>query len=524
MHLLQELSRAFLYTKDYLTTCIFIDTNDSPPMKSLLILVFGCITLQGGAQNDSLALVAFYQAMNGPNWTTPWDLHQPMSAWYGVDLLDKRVYGISLISNNLKGELPNAILDLTEMRNFQVGNDSISGTIPDSIQRMKNLQFFYCTKTQLSGSIPAAFGDLESITNLYLSFNELTGELPPSLANWKNLLDFDVSNNQLTGSIPDGFGENSTLRTFNISANHFNGAIPEDLKDAKNLEELILFRNELTDFPPDLMANMNKLRRAQWSENDFSGALPVLPANIESFSCVDNHFSGAIPPSTKDLTHLTTLDIRENDFSEIPDFHGHPSLVFLDIGGNAFTFEDVLPNIGTAEFYTYSDMKTVGQDTVIDVPYGSDFIHRFSIDTSIANKTFHFYKGQVNWMSNSTGLLEFPDFSVLDTGTYQVEITHPDAPDLILRSYHLRLTTEVTTARPHSDTTSPVIIYPNPVQNVLHLQGTDATEKIIITNMLGQLVVRPAPAPKEGIAVSNLSPGVYFLHLQDRPAIRFIKL
>lgn len=492
-------------------------------MKSFLALVFCCVSLQGTAQNDSLALVAFYLDMDGEHWTTTWDLHQPLSTWYGLDMANNRVYGISLLNNNLKGELSDAILELTEMRNFQVGNDSIYGTIPDSIQLMKQLQFFYCTNTQLSGSIPASFGDLDNITGIYLGRNQLSETLPASLANWKNLLDFDVSNNQLNGTIPAGMGENSLLRTFNISANHFTGTIPEDFKDAKNLEELIVFRNELTDFPVDLMAQMNKLRRAQISENEFSGPFPILPASIESFSCVDNHFSGAIPASVKDLTHLNLLDIRDNYFNEIPDFHGHPTLQSLDIGGNEFTFEDVLPNIGAVEFYTYADMKPVGKDTTIEVTNGADFSYVFSIDTTISNKTFHFYRDQINWMSNSTGVLEFPDFSILDTGTYYVEITHPDAPDLTLMSHSLRLTTQFTTGRKAVTSNDIPIIYPNPVSDALHLTGVTTKQQYEIRDIWGRRVITPGRWNGDGLSLDHLPAGWYYLYLPGKATIPFIK-
>ncbi len=34
-------------------------------------------------ENDSLALVALYNATDGANWTNTWNLNDPMSTWYG---------------------------------------------------------------------------------------------------------------------------------------------------------------------------------------------------------------------------------------------------------------------------------------------------------------------------------------------------------------------------------------------------------------------------------------------------------
>ncbi len=413
-------------------------------MNYRILLLFLCLPLYSFTQNDSLALVQFYQDMEGEDWTNQWDFSKPIKSWYGLDVTaGNRVYGISLNDNNLKGSLSESILQLTEMRNFAISEDSIWGTIPDSIHLLKKLQYFYCAHTQVSGSIPSKMGELPDVTNIYLISNQLTDTLPSSLANLDQLFDFDVRGNQLKGVIPAGMGNNPMLRSFRISNNDFEGAVPIDLKNATELKHLDLFGNRLEDFPVDLMVNMTKLELANLGNNQFSGPFPNLPDSIESFGCADNRFTGEIPNSVKDLINLSSLDIRRNCFTGIPDFTGHPSLQFLDVGGNQLTFTDVLPNIGLTQYYTYNDMKPVGKDTTVYVPFGSDYEHRFAIDTSINNKTFLFFKDGISGMTNANGILEFSSFSASDTGTYHVEITHPDAPDLTLTSYKLRLRTNI---------------------------------------------------------------------------------
>ena len=57
-----------------------------------------------GIQTDSLALLALYNTTDGLNWENPWDLSQPISAWYGVQTNSaNRVSGLNLSANNLNG-------------------------------------------------------------------------------------------------------------------------------------------------------------------------------------------------------------------------------------------------------------------------------------------------------------------------------------------------------------------------------------------------------------------------------------
>ena len=57
-------------------------------------------------QQDSLALVAFYNSFNGDNWdnNSGW-LTGPVATWYGVYVLNNRVNNISIYDddNNLTG-------------------------------------------------------------------------------------------------------------------------------------------------------------------------------------------------------------------------------------------------------------------------------------------------------------------------------------------------------------------------------------------------------------------------------------
>ena len=61
-------------------------------------------------EQDSLALVALYNATDGPNWVnnTNW-LTTPVSQWNGVTVAGDRVTDLRLRRNLLTGEIPNGL-------------------------------------------------------------------------------------------------------------------------------------------------------------------------------------------------------------------------------------------------------------------------------------------------------------------------------------------------------------------------------------------------------------------------------
>ena len=55
---------------------------------------------------------------------------------------------------------------------------------------------------QLSGEIPEELGNLSNLTVLDLFGNQLSGEIPAELGNLANLEELDLGRNQLSGEIP----------------------------------------------------------------------------------------------------------------------------------------------------------------------------------------------------------------------------------------------------------------------------------------------------------------------------------
>ncbi len=125
-------------------------------------------------QLDSLALVDFYNSMNGPGWTnkTNW-LTGSLNTWYGVTLNGSdRVSGVALPGNQVRGTFPASFMNLTALQTLNLSNNAF-GLI-----------------------LPANLNQLTGLTTLLL--NSCGQTALPSLAGLVNLTTLNVTNNSLT--------------------------------------------------------------------------------------------------------------------------------------------------------------------------------------------------------------------------------------------------------------------------------------------------------------------------------------
>ena len=60
----------------------------------------------------------------------------------------------------------------------------------------------YLSSNELTGEIPSEIGNLTNLTYLHLSVNQLTGSIPSEIGNLTNLIQLQLQYNQLTGEIP----------------------------------------------------------------------------------------------------------------------------------------------------------------------------------------------------------------------------------------------------------------------------------------------------------------------------------
>jgi hypothetical protein len=87
----------------------------------------------------------------------------------------------------------------------------------------------YLNDNQLTGEIPPEIGDLTNLEVLHLRYNQLTGEIPSEIGNLTNLRILNLYSNELTGEIPPEIGNLTILDHLNLSNNQLTGGIPETI-------------------------------------------------------------------------------------------------------------------------------------------------------------------------------------------------------------------------------------------------------------------------------------------------------
>nr|DAD19485.1 TPA_asm: hypothetical protein HUJ06_020948 [Nelumbo nucifera] len=106
-------------------------------------------------------------------------------SWTGVICAEgnrnqTRVVALNLTSMSLQGSLSPKIANLTALTDIWLGNNSLSGPIPD-LSQLKMLKTLHLEDNQFSGEIPTLLGDIAYLHELFIQNNNLTGEVPHSL-------------------------------------------------------------------------------------------------------------------------------------------------------------------------------------------------------------------------------------------------------------------------------------------------------------------------------------------------------
>ena len=277
-------------------TCTRTATTRAAAILALGVAVAGCkdsvtepvVPETEAVARDRAALVALYDATQGPEWTERdnWSTDAPLADWYGV-VTDSvgRVTWLTLAGNGLKGTLPAELGDLSELQYLGLADNRIEGTIPPGLGNAPRLAGLFLNANRLGGAIPESFMQLEHLR--VLDFGSNHGLCIPGTAEFSQWADgvsqvlgpdcseddrralgvlfratigdrwvdssgwlgdsvldewfgvevdeigrvssLDLGGNGLFGTLPEAVGELSALRSLNVSGNELTGALPSSL-------------------------------------------------------------------------------------------------------------------------------------------------------------------------------------------------------------------------------------------------------------------------------------------------------
>ena len=180
-------------------------------------------------ETDREALVALYNATDGPNWANEhyWLSGASIREWYGVTTDDNgRVTWLWLYGNQLSGEIPPELGNLANLEDLYLSANELSGEIPSELGNLANLESLFLSDNRLSGEIPSELSSLSNLNQLRLNHNELSGEIPPELGQLSNLESLVLSDNELRGCLPSSLQDRLIMEFSDLGGLPFCEAVP----------------------------------------------------------------------------------------------------------------------------------------------------------------------------------------------------------------------------------------------------------------------------------------------------------
>ncbi|CAI0396760.1 unnamed protein product [Linum tenue] len=275
-------------------------------------------------------------------------------------------------SNNLLGEIPASVFNLSSLTILSFGVNKLHGNLPREMGlSLPNLVHLDMAENQFSGSIPASLSNASNLVILQLQFNNFTGRMPGMESSHK-LSRIYIYQNSLGGGKADDLSFFSSLPNatslVQLFVNRFSGSIPSAIQNLVNLQVLDAHKNDLSGEIPSIIGNMGNLQYMLLSHNRLSGTIPIsigsltnlgeldlshnmlsgeIPASLgscaklEMLSLQSNLLQGTIPSSLSSLRSIKLLDISSNNLSgQFPkSFEGMKLLQLLNLSYNSIEGE-----------------------------------------------------------------------------------------------------------------------------------------------------------------------------------------
>ncbi|KAJ0586881.1 putative non-specific serine/threonine protein kinase [Helianthus annuus] len=316
---------------------------------------------------------------------------------------------IDISSNGFWGSLHPFLCSsgVTSMIVLNLGNNNLSGDIPECWDKWSWLEFLNLENNSLSGEIPRTLGSLRNLHHLNMHGNKISGRLHSSLMNLTELDVLQLGRNELNGSIPTWIGTKLTLlRILNLRSNRFDGNIPHELCHSIHIQILDLAHNNLSGNIPRCFNNFSILSGIESKSGDdfaYIGTLAevsiasdtlVMKGREDTYSSIlplmmlidlsSNNLTGYIPSELMSLLELTSLNLSRNQLNgSIPEKIGNmKELISLDLSVNKLSGE--LP-MSLSSLHFLSSFNVSFNNLIGRIPIGTQ-LQSFGVSSFFGNK------------------------------------------------------------------------------------------------------------------------------------------
>ncbi|XP_071725986.1 receptor-like protein 6 [Rutidosis leptorrhynchoides] len=294
-----------------------------------------------------------------------------------LDLSKSFFQGGPIISSNT------TLFNLVYLQKLNFSMNDFSGSqIPSEISRLKELRDLDLSNSSFSGQIPHEISYLVQLTYLDLSLNPLklqTPSLDYLLQNLTRLQVVSLSGVDISSSVPRFLANFSSLTTIAFENCDLKDEFPPAIFHPPNLKYLSLRNNtNLSGSFPEFQNTTLLLEHLDLGTTGFGGK--IIPESISKLNNLvylylgECYFSGTIPASLNNLTHVTFISVRVNKFSGlVPSLGSLSNLTILELTSNNFD--------------KGSDYSWIGKLTNLEKLYLSDINMEYEILPSLANLT-----------------------------------------------------------------------------------------------------------------------------------------
>ncbi|KAL8479982.1 hypothetical protein ACS0TY_026792 [Phlomoides rotata] len=242
-----------------------------------------------------------------------------------------------------------------------LGHNNFSGSIPNSIEILRNLFSLNLGNNKLSGQIPILISNCAKLVAMDLSGNDLIGNIPTTIGtSMTNLRLLILRSNKLRSTISWSICLINSLQIYDLSSNSFSERIPPYLINLiamtikRKLSDYIgmyLYGSAFTE--GNFLDNASIITKGKEVHYD------TILSLVNNINLSTNKLSGGIPEELTSLVELKSLNLSRNQLTRlIPKSIGNlKELESLDLSRNALSGE-MSKSFSSMSFFSYLNLSS----------------------------------------------------------------------------------------------------------------------------------------------------------------------